>query len=501
MIKGVAYCRYSPGHNQREESIEAQLRAIYDYADKNGITIIKEYIDRAQTGTADDRDAFKAMIRDSERKLFEIVLVHKVDRFSRNRYDSAIYKRKLRENGVKVIYVAQQISEGPEGAMMEAMLEGMAEYYSRNLAQEVMKGLKENAYECKFCGGRPPLGYYIDPATMKYVVNESEAEVVRKIYNLYLEGHGYLDICDILNNEGKTTKAGAKFGKNSIYEILRNEKYTGTYIYNRAAKKVNGKFNRHTVNKDSDVIKIVGGLPEIISGEAWEQVKLIMNSRVRSKHNRKPKEIYLLSGLLRCGICGSAMTTDTRHMKNRDKSYYYYRCYRNNGKNSCNLQVWSRDDLENMVLDEFEKRLFSGESLDRFAEKLYSHFSQEENALNDDISKFQNELVGINKKINNITEAIAEGGNFASLKDRLHSLETQKASMETEIAEAENMRKFNIPSIDFIKKHLAQYGSIRSVSREMQKTFLNEKIRLISVFSDHIDVAIDVNPTGCGRRI
>lgn len=498
MIKAVAYCRYSPGRNQREESIEAQLRAITEYAKANGMTIIHEYIDRSESGTDDERENFRKMIRDSEKRRFNVILTHKVDRFARNRYDAAIYKRRLRENGVKVIYVAQPISEGPEGVLMESVLEGMAEYYSKNLAQEVMKGLKENAYDCKFCGGIPPLGYDIDPATKKYVINQAEASIVTRIFTMYLQEKGYTEIINELNATGARTKTGKKFGKNSIYEILRNEKYTGTYIFNRAPKKINGKYNRHIKNNEKDIIKIPGGMPEIIPRDIWESVQSIMDSKKLSGH--KPKEIYLLTGLLRCGICGSAMTSDTRKMNKRGTSYYYYRCYKNNGKNKCSLPAWQRDDLENFVIDNLQKKFFSGNNLDKMANKLLEYYKEHETTLEEDSEKLKFELTGINKKIGNIVEAIANGGlNFESLKEKLSSLELQKNRCQAKIDEIIAVKEYTIPTIDGIKLYLSKWGNVRNMDKEELKSFLKQEIREIRVFPEHVDIDICVNPIGCGR--
>ena len=497
MIKAVAYCRYS-SDRQREESIEAQLRCIHEYAKSNDMVISREYIDRAISGTFDEREAFRTMIRDSDRNLFDVVLTHKVDRFARNRYDSAIYKRKLRENGVKVIYVAQPISDGPEGAMMEAMLEGMAEYYSKNLAQEVMKGLKENAYECKFCGGIPPLGYDIDASTKKYIINRTEAAIVTLIFTLYLQGHGYGDIIKELNNKGCVTKIGHKFGKNSIYEILRNEKYTGTYMFNKAAKKINGKFNRHIEKNKTDIIRIEGGMPEIIPCEIWRSVQDIMDSRIRP--GRKSSEVYLLSGLLYCGVCGSAMTADTRNMKGRDKVYCYYRCYRNNGKNTCSLQVWSRDDLENVVVNTLKDKLFSGESLNNITEKIYEFYTKSGNGLDGEIRKLRSDLNGINKKLGNLVEAIANGGSeFNTIRAAMSSLETQKEQYVIKIEELDNEKKYTIPTKQQIKDYLQNCANLNSMDRTDLKEFIKERVPRITVYPDHVAFDAVVNMIGCGR--
>ncbi|WP_422448100.1 recombinase family protein [Thermoanaerobacterium sp. DL9XJH110] len=180
-IKAAAYARYS-SDNQSDSSIDAQLRAIEEYAARNNITIVKTYIDRAKTATTDNRPEFQ--INDSKLGLFNVVIVHKLDRFSRDRYDSAFYKRQLKKNGIRLISVLENIDDSPESIIMESVLEGMAEYYSRNLAREVMKGMKERAFLCQHLGGIPPLGYDVDPQSKKYVINEYEAEIVKTIFKM-----------------------------------------------------------------------------------------------------------------------------------------------------------------------------------------------------------------------------------------------------------------------------------------------------------------------------
>jgi site-specific DNA recombinase len=230
-VKAAIYARYS-SDNQREESIDAQVRAIKEYCTHNNIQIVKLYTDEAKTATTDDRPGFLQMVKDSELGIFNLVIVHKLDRFARDRYDSAFYKRQLKRNGVRLISVLEQLDDSPESIILESVLEGMAEYYSANLAREVMKGMKETALQCKHTGGKPPLGY--DVAEDKtYIINEQEAQAVRLIFNMYATGKGYNEIIDKLNKEGYRTQTGRKFGKNSIHDILRNEKYRGIYIFNR----------------------------------------------------------------------------------------------------------------------------------------------------------------------------------------------------------------------------------------------------------------------------
>ena len=222
--------------------------------------MLKNYIDEAKSATTDERTNFQNMITDARLGHFKVILVHKFDRFARNRYDSAIYKKKLKEMGIKLVSITQQLDDSPESAILEAVIEGMDEYYSRNLAREAMKGLKENARKCLHNGGIPPLGYVVTE-DKKYLIDENEAIIVRLIFEMYAKGFGYNQILNELNRLGYKTKVGHVFSKNSLHDILRNEKYNGVYIFNRSASKANGKRNNHKNKDASEVIRIPKGMP------------------------------------------------------------------------------------------------------------------------------------------------------------------------------------------------------------------------------------------------
>ena len=183
----VIYGRFS-SDNQREESIDAQVRACREYAKSKDLEIVNIYTDSAKTGTNSNREQFQKMIKDSAKREFRYVIIHKLDRFARNRYDSAVCKRELQMNGVQVLSVIENLTDTAEGKMMEAVLEGMAEYFSANLARETMKGMKENAYKCIHTGGIPPLGYDVDSTTRKLTINEEEANIVKIIFDMYAAG-------------------------------------------------------------------------------------------------------------------------------------------------------------------------------------------------------------------------------------------------------------------------------------------------------------------------
>ena len=249
---------------QREESISAQLRAMKKFCADNGWKIVGKYVDEAYSATTDKRPQFQQMIADSNKREFDIMLVHKLDRFARNRYDSSLYKQKLRKNGVKLCSVLERLDSSPESILLEGLLESINEFYSANLARESMKGMKENAYKCLFNGGCPGLGYDIDES-QHYVINEQEAKAVMLIFSMYLCDYSYQQIADALNADGFLTKIGKPFSRNSFIEILRNEKYTGVYIFNRSESKgYDNKRNSHRNKPSEEIIRIEGGIQPVV---------------------------------------------------------------------------------------------------------------------------------------------------------------------------------------------------------------------------------------------
>ena len=229
MLKAVIYARYS-SHNQREESIEGQIRECQAYAERNGFIIIGEYIDRALSGKTDNRADFQRMIRDSEKGHFQAVIMYTLDRFARNRYDSAMYKARLKRNGIKVYYAKQYIPDEPEGIILESVLEGYAEYYSENLSRNIKRGMMENALACKVTGGTTLLGYTIGQ-DKTYVIDPAGAKIVKEIFQLYADGHSAKEVIDHCNKQGYRTARNTQFNKNSLRTILTNEKYIGVYRY------------------------------------------------------------------------------------------------------------------------------------------------------------------------------------------------------------------------------------------------------------------------------
>ncbi len=494
-MKAAAYARYS-SDNQREESISAQLRHIREYCQRNDIQLVKIYTDEARSATTDDRPSFLQMVQDSSMGLFSAVIVHKLDRFSRDRYDSAFYKRQLKKNGVRLISVLENLDDSPESIILESVLEGMAEYYSRNLAREVMKGMRETALQCKHTGGKPPLGY--DVAEDKtYIVNEQEAQAVRLIFEMYTSGKGYSDIMYALNKEGYRTQTGRPFGKNSIHDILRNEKYRGIYIFNRSASKENGKRNHHKSKDEDEIIRIEGGMPRIIDDETWERVQERMSKNKKGANSAK--ENYLLAGLIYCGKCSDAMT-GTRKYAGRNKDLYVsYECSTRKRTKTCDMKAINKNYVENIVIEHLEKNVFSPEAIERLVMKISEYAASQSKEISRDIKVFTDQLAGVQTEINNIVNAIATGMFHPSMKEKMDGLEAKKASLNIKLEEARLQAQTHAPSEEMIRRYLEKDADIRIKSPEEQKRIIQTYVKKITVYENTIDIDTIVTFAGGGE--
>lgn len=430
-MKAAIYSRYS-SDNQSFASIDAQIRAIQEYCGKNNIVITKTYIDEAESATNADRPKFIDMVQDSALGIFDAVIVHKLDRFARNRYDAAFYRRKLKENGVQLISVLEPLDNSPESVILESVLEGMAEYYSLNLAREVRKGLKETALKCKHTGGQPALGYKLTP-DKKYVVDDREAEAVRLIFSMYIAGAGYNEIISHLHELGYRTKRGSRFGRNSVHDILVNEKYSGVFIYNRSAAKQNGKRNHHASKPEEEIIRIPGGIPAIISEETFLETQKKLAARKMTKGRNCVKVSYMLSGLVICGECGAAMTGATRKAGRNKTEYSYYECSCRKVHKTCDAKPISKEFVENMVLDALRKNVFTAGGINAIVDALKQHTVTKHENSDRVIEDLGRESREIEKKLRGFMKAIADGLYSPMMKSQIEHLELRKEAVAAEI--------------------------------------------------------------------
>ena len=473
VLHAVIYTRYS-SDNQRSESIDAQIRLIRKWAQEYNIIIDKVYADEAQSAKRDDRQQFQQMIADSKKqKGWQLVLVHKLDRFARNRMDSVAYRVELRKNKKYLISTTEQFDDTPESCLLEGIIESMAEFYSKNLARETMKGLTENALKAKHCGGTPPLGYELDALNF-YKINEFEAQGVKLIYQWFLEGKSYTDIIAGINSLGYRTKRKRMFTRNSLYEILRNEKYTGTFVYNKMESRdeFTGARSRHKYKPESEIIKVENMIPEIISKEDWNTVQIILNSR-KNAHTNRAKEEYLLSGKVQCGECGGSYV-GKRTTNSRGNVYLSYICCRKRNSNyKCKNHCVNRDWLEEYVL--------------KIVDNYISHLSHKqqhciyklclervENSHQSEIEVLKKEVRNIDKELFRIADVITIASS-STLIEKLTSLEQQKAEIQLQI---ENLAKEKRKSLSEQEIGLFLIN-FRKMLKERSAPYLKELVYLI----------------------
>ena len=494
-VRAVAYCRFSSS-NQREESIDAQLRAIYKFMGEHDYTPVGDYIDMALTGTNTDRPNFQRMIEDAKKGLFDVVIVHKMDRFSRNVRDTLNIESELAQYGVKVISVIEQFADTPEGQLQQIIQLGVGQYYSQNLAREVMKGLRENAYKCLHNGGLPPLGYDVDPETKQYIINEKEAESIRIIFKKFLEGWSYRELAEYLNVLGYRTKIGNKFSANSsFYDILVNSKYKGEYVFGRSLSKPKqpGMKRSHRKNKDeSEIIRVPNGLPAIIDEGTFEQVQKLLASRQRSKGASKAKEVYLVSGLIECGECGSAYHGSARIGGRNKQKYVSYRCSkRKKIENPCKCKEINRTLLDNFIVQQLFTTILNPQHLERLHQKVNEKLKEKISEMDHDLPKLEKQLEEVNQKASNLVQAIAAGGlgSIDTITAELQRLEQQKIVLTNEIQNHQVKQSEVNLTLDQMKDVLEEAKEyVLKNNDEMMKFILSRFIHKIIIHNEAIEI-------------
>lgn len=500
------YARFS-SDNQRTESIDAQIRAMTTYCEQNGYTIVKTYVDEAKSATTDRRPSFQQMIKDSSNHEFDVLLVHKLDRFARNRYDSAVYKLALKKNGVTVQSALENLDSSPEGIILESVLEGMSEYYSQNLSREVFKGMTETALQCKHTGGIPALGYDVDPITRKLVINPYEAEIVRLIFDMFVQGFTYNQIIAELTRQGYKGKHGRELKKNCLHEILKNEKYKGTYVYNRtASKNADGRRNSHLKKPREEQIVIPGGCPAIVSEETFEKAQKKLQANKRLGGSNKAKELYLLSGKVFCRECGYAMHGNHHGYNESGVKLTTYRCP--SRRKDCNNKEINRGYLEEYVIWLLEREIFNSKALRRLVKAIEARSGAIVTNIEDDRERIDRAIAEIEVQLKNVADAVASGLLSEALITRLKELENEKNRLITEKAHLNGEMSGHAVDID-TKYIMSEYARLKKApSHPAYREYIQNFIDSISIgrytvyitLKTGLDVFPELNKTYEKRR-
>ena len=461
-MNAVVYARYSSS-NQREESIEGQIRECTRYAEQQGYTVTNHYIDRALTGTNDNRPAFLQMIKDSSSKTFSKVICYKVDRFARNRFDSAIYKSKLKKNGIAVEYAKEQIPDTPEGIILESMLEGFAEYYSANLGVNTKRGKYENAIKRKSNGGVTPTGYKRVDGNL--VIDEEKAKVVRYAFQSYIDGVPFAQII-----KGAREKFSHTLTMSGLKTLLQNEVYTGKYIYR---------------TNDGETFVYENAHEPIVSYETFSKAKEKRQANKRSPNAGKGKKKYALSGLIKCGECGAPVIVSHSY-KNGQPIYFRLYCLNRKDNKNCDNPTRKMEIAENAVIEAIKNKILDKKTIRTLAEKACS--LQDDNS-QDKLKELQSELKNVQKSKNNIIAAIEQGIITPTTKDRLQELEHLESDLQVQIATEKKAESKNLtaPQIEkFLKKYCAGDMQDESFRYELTHTFTKE----VLMFKDRIEMTL-----------
>lgn len=466
-MNAVIYARFS-STAQQEQSIDGQIRYCTEFAEKNGYTVVNSYIDRALSGRSDNRPAFQKMIADSAKGAFEFILVWKFDRFSRDRFDSAIYKSKLRKNGVRVISVTENVGDGVDGNLIEAIYEAMAENYSKQLSQNVIRGMRESAIQGKCVGGTIPYGY--KAIDKRYVVDEDAAKIVRYIFETYASGKRKCEIVDELNKMGVRNSKGEPFKMQSLSKMFTNTKYIGIYKY-----------------KD---IVIEGGIPAIVSEELFRKCaeRAVQNKHSSGKANARIT--YLLGGKAFCGYCGAPLTGDAG--TGRSAMYYYYSCSGKKrhleGSELCPKERESKDALEKYVAEQAIGYFTDRDRIFDIAEKVIKAFS-EPNEEATEIAEIEKELRTIDTELNNLVNSLSAITSPALLQ-RINERSTQLETRQAVLSETLNTLKLNAKvstiTADGFAEWILTFCSGDINDREFIAKIIDKLVHKVFVFDDKI---------------
>lgn len=458
----VIYARYS-SERQNEQSIEGQLTVIKAFAERENYSIVETYVDRALSGRSDDRPSFQKMIDDSKKGEFQYVIVYKLDRFSRDRYDSAIYKRKLKLNGVRVVSATERIDDSPEGVIFESILEGYAEYYSAELAQKVRRGNQESRKKGLYTGGSVVYGYKVKDK--KYYINEKEAEVVKLIYKKSVAGKKMKDIAELLNSKSIPYKDNQKWDINKIKRVLSNEKYIGIV-------KAGGETYDNIC-------------PPIVSPYVFEKSRKLIKKRMHSYRLENHLEYYL-SEISYCAKCGENIVGMSGKSKNHHTIYHYYSCSGRRKHSNCDLPNFSKQYLEDIVYDTVLDDLMTQDT-SKIAKDIFDRINRRQKDV--ELNALKLRLLKVKNEIRNLIEAIMKGSLGDDIKEALEKNEKEKKTLEEKIRKHKDTSPNFLESKD-VEEFVKSLKDIDEFTDDFKKNFVLALVDSIYVDADKIEIRV-----------
>ena len=480
------YARVSSDRQDVDLSVAAQLRALRDYAAQHGYVVAREYVDEAESGRVADRPQFRQMIDAGSRPTapFQEILVWKFSRFTRKREHAVAFKSMLRRKGIRVVSITEPADDSPTGKLMEAIIESVDEFYSENLAQEVVRGMREAASRGYFLASRAPFGYRrikvsdglkerptleVDPAT---------APVVREIFERSLRGHGLKEIGKTLNARGVTNR-GTRWSKSSLHYLLTNETYTGTAVWGRTSKGA----------KAQDPVRVEGAWPALVTRELFDAVQQAM--RDRAPKVRRPASVgskFLLSGLLRCGVCGRPYTG--QGAKSGRFAYYVCGTLHREGAGTCsNGRYLNAPKVEAFIVEKIRERILTEATIVELVTLVAEEIDAMAGELAGRLAAIDAELADMRQRLERLYEALETSAlTLEALSPRILSLrhrEDQLQAAREDAAARLEQRRVELPTTEEIKGYVADFRVF------LQEGTIPERKALIRNFVEGIEVVGD----------
>ncbi len=474
----VIYARYS-SHGQQDQSIDGQLRDCYDYAEREGLMVVGEYIDRAISAKTDDRPDFQRMISDSSKKQFEYVIVWKLDRFARNRFDSAIHKATLKKNGVKVLSAKENIADNPEGLLLEGILESMAEHYSNSLSMNVKRGQRESVLKGSHIGGIPPFGFKSvkDGDRMRLVADENNAPIIKYVFEEYAKGVPKKKIMDKLSARGVLNYYGRPLTLACLQHALHNTKYIGKYMYNGQ--------------------EVEGACDALISEDIFYAVQAKLEAVKHAPAAQKARQEYLLQGKAFCGHCGTRLVGDAGTSKT-GVVHNYYACGKRKKLHTCNKLNEKKDFLEWFVVEQTAEVVLNRANIDDLAAGIVASYDNEFNDIR--IKELERQLKKLDAEANAAVDASLAAPPKVRLKyfDKIELLENQKADIELNlvtlrIANGHRLKK------DEIVTWLKSFCNGDALDEAYQRRIINMLVNSVYIYDNKI--VIYFNLRGCEKQV
>ena len=485
LTPAALYARVSSERQDVDLSVFAQLRALRDYAKANGYSVAREYVDEAESGRVADRPEFRKMIEEGSQpnSPFREILVWKFSRFTRKREHAVAFKSMLRRKGVRVVSITEHADDSPTGKLMEAIIESVDEFYSENLAQEVVRGMRESASRGFFLGSKAPFGYTrvkvsdgvkerptleVDPAT---------APVVKEVFESSLRGNGLKEICKALNDRGVTNR-GNRWYKGGLHYLLTNEAYTGIAVWGRTSKG----------EKPQDPVRVEGAWPALISRELFDAVQEAM--RDRAPKVQRPARVgskFLLSGLLKCGVCGRSYTG--QGAKSGQFAYYICGTLYREGAGTCEARYLNAPRVEDFVVEKIRERILTEETVTELVTLVAEEIDAMAGELSGRLEVIDAELGDVQSRLQRLYEALetseltmeALSPRILSLRHREEQLEAAREDAATQLEQ----RRVELPTTEEIKGYVADFREF------LQEGTFPERKALIRNFVEGIEVTGD----------